>query len=64
MTVRFTILILAVALSASSCARLPINVLCTIMLLFVFSVFGLDFNWIEPSAEEIRNLNAKGYKRQ
>jgi hypothetical protein len=62
MTMRSTILILAVALVASGGAHDPINALFAMFLLIVFA-FGLGFDWHDRSAEEIRNRNnAKGYK--
>jgi hypothetical protein len=59
MTMRSTILILAVALVTSGCMHDPINALFAMFLLIVFA-FGLG---IDRSAEEIRNRsNTKGCK--
>jgi hypothetical protein len=60
MTMRSTILILAVALVAGAWARYPINALFATFPLIVFA-FGLGFDWHDRSAEEVRNRNnAKG----
>jgi hypothetical protein len=62
MTMRSTILILAVALVASGCTHYPINALYVMFLVIAFAL-GLGFDWHDQSAEEIRNRNnAKGYK--
>jgi len=64
MTMRFTILILAVALITSGCAHDSVNAPFAMSLLIVFA-FGLGFDWQDRSAEEIRDPNnAKGYKKQ
>jgi len=62
MTMRSTIVMMAVALVAGGCRRDPLNALFAMFLLIVFA-FGLGFDWHGRSAEEIRNC-AKGDKRQ
>ena len=62
MTMKSTIVALAVALVASGCTHDPINAFLAMFLLIDFA-FGLGFDWHDRSAEEIRNRNnAKGYK--
>jgi len=62
MTMISTILILAVALVASGCARYPINAPFAMFLLIVITL-GLGFLWHGQSAEEIRHHNnARRYK--
>ena len=62
MTVRFTILILAVVLITSGCAHDSINARLAMCLLIVLA-FGRGFDWRDRSVAEIRNY-AKGDKRQ
>ena len=62
MTVRFTILILAVVLITSGCAHDSIHARLAMCLLIVLA-FGLGFDWRDRSVAEIRNY-AKGDKRQ
>jgi hypothetical protein len=60
---RFTILILAVALITSGCPHDPFNAPLAMMFLLIILAFGLGFDWHDQSAREIRN-HAKGDKRQ
>jgi uncharacterized membrane protein YbjE (DUF340 family) len=62
MTMKSTILALAVALVASGCTHDPINAFLAMFLLIDFA-FGLGFGWQDRSAGQIRNRNnAKGCK--
>jgi len=56
MTMRYTILILAVVPVASRCTHDPVNTLYAMLLLTVLAL-GLGFDWHDQSAEEIRNRN-------
>jgi hypothetical protein len=60
MTMRSTILILAVALVTSGCTHDPINALFAMFPLIVFA-FGLSLDWHDQFAEEIRNRTMERY---
>jgi len=57
MTMISAIVAPAVTLSATACARYPMNVPSIMMFLVIVFAFGLGFDFHDRSAEEIRNFN-------
>ncbi|MGO9443969.1 MAG: hypothetical protein ACLPXB_04235 [Thiobacillaceae bacterium] len=65
MTMRSTIVVLALTLSVGGWVRYPMNMPSIMMFVVIVFAFDLDFDRDDRSTEEIRNLNdTKGYKRQ